>query len=1095
MAGPDEEFTLDATMAQGAELISQAKVLSSNTQEAPKLPGYTLQGRLGAGTFGEAWAGIQLSTSQKVAVKIFSRHQAMDWNLFRAEVQRLMEVAEHPNVVTLLDANLENTPPFFVMPLLGGSLADSDLSLRVRAGKLVRSETEKTAQQPQAPLTRDFVSQVADWLEQICHGLGYIHSRGILHGDLKPANLLLDSEGRVRLADFGQSFATQAGGYNLGTLGYMPPEQILRALDQGAAAPGPRWDIYALGATAYRLLAGVVPRMEMRTRTNISTATVRERLHYAFEVSQAPLQPLRQLAPQVDRELAAIIEGCLEPLPHFRYADTEAVVEDLSRRRQGLPLNVRRPWTVAYHLGLMLRRNPIPVAVGLLFSLLLLGTISLGWREVSQERKLVEQRQQALEGTSKELDEKAKQLHEELNGFRQIETTVGMAADDRGQRAEAVLWWAQALRHAPDSVALPYLLGTYEYPLTTYRDWPQPVQGLAMSSSGTLLACRMPGGNLQILQNDQWHLARQEPEVTQMAFHPTREKLSSAGVSGQIIDWDGQWLASQQHWFVPAQRLQSGLTPSPTLTCSLLSYSPDGSRLFAANGAGQCHLWPDDRAFHVTGKPLAVHFSADGRRLVVVTDQRQASVWSDQGQLIGPSLSAQSARLDPQGRNILWIDPRGEAFKMTLPDGAKQTLGRAQSVAYLGTTALTDGWLKGWERTQFSPDGSCLAAIQGGRLQLFDSRTHRPISAQLLHARPILDLAMSADGARVASSDGSLRVFDRRFPFGWERHLASTGNDFLLSPKEVAVRRGNQIVELARENGKLLKSQLVPLGAGWAYNNSRLVVNAHGPIYPIPEGDGVLRGNGRQVTRQTGQKSETITLAHPALAFVSVGDQPLAWTRAGLEWGNLKLAGAFDRVIPFVNRALVVEGESLSLIGKVEASDRPHYLNKTLQWKAGARVEAVDTVGEKLLCGLKQGGCRLWLLKPYFLESDHPGEPLQMLAQLPHGHSLKAVSLAPDGTLAATVDTQNQLRLWLLGTQPQSLNLPDALAHPRAPIQRVQLDGPHSLWVQYANSLVHWKMNTIPAEQVVARVERWTGLRLGPSGEVLHLSPAEWSKL
>jgi len=1074
MAGPDEEFTLDATMAQGAELISQAKVLSSNAQEAPKLPGYTLQGRLGAGTFGEAWAGVQLSTGQKVAVKIFSRHQAMDWNLFRAEVQRLMEVAEHPNVVTLLDANLENTPPFFVMPLLGGSLADSDLSLRVRSGKL----------------TRDFVAQVADWLEQICHGLGYIHSRGILHGDLKPANLLLDGEGRVRLADFGQSFATQAGGYNLGTLGYMPPEQILRALDQGPAAPGPRWDIYALGATAYRLLAGVVPRMDLRTRTNFSTATVRERLHYAFEVSQAPLQPLRELAPQVDREFAAIIEGCLEPLPHFRYADTEAVLEDLTRWRQGLPLNVRRPWTVAYQLGLMLRRNPMPVAVGVLFSLLLLGTISLAWREVSQERKLVEQRQQALEGTSKELDDKAKQLHEELNGFRQIETTVGMAADARGQRAEAVLWWAQALRHAPDSIILPYLLGTYEYPLATFREWPQPVQGLAMSPSGRLLACRFAGGELEILQDDQWHRAQHRPEVTQLAFHPTRPELSSAGGSGQVLGWDGSWAPRQQHWFLPPEGLLGALTPAQRLNCALLSYSADGSRLLAASEAGQCHLWPADRTFQVAGKPLAARFSADGRRLVVVTDRQQLSIWSDLGKSAGLTLPASAACLDPHGQHILWIDPSGEAFEMAVSGGPRRSLGKARSLAYRGTTAVTDGWLKGWPRTQFSPDGSCLAAIQGRRLQLFDSRSQRPISAQLLHARPILHLAMSADGARVASSDGSLRVFDRSFQFGWEQKLRTPASDFLLGPQQVAVRRGNQTVELSRENGKLLKSRLTRPGSGWTYGKSGLILNPDGPIYQIPGGE-LLRGNGRRVSNGSQQSN----LAYPALGFVSIGAQPLAWTKAGLEWGNLRLAGAFDQVIPFVNRALVVQGDSLSLVSKIEANDRPHYLHKAFQWKAGARVEAVDTVGEKLLCGLQQGGCKLWQVNPYFLESEHPGEPLQLLAHLRHSRALKAVSLSPDASLAATVDSQNELRLWMLGAEPLNLNLPNALAHPRATIERVQMDGAYSLWVQYADTLVHWQLNAIPADKAVARVERWTGLRLGPSGQVIQLTPQEWSQL
>jgi serine/threonine protein kinase len=745
MAGSEAEFTLDATLAQGAELISQARSLSVEGSEIPKLPGYTIQSRLGAGTFGEAWAGVQLSTGQKVAIKIFSRHQAMDWDLFRAEVQRLMEVAEHPNVVTLLDANLENVPPFFVMPLLGGSLADPEL--------------DSTAS------PADFIAQVASWLEEICKGLAYIHSKGILHGDLKPANLLLDSEGRVRLADFGQSFATQTGGYNLGTLGYMPPEQVLRGLGQGSEEPNARWDVYALGATAYRLLGKQVPRMDARTRPGIHSNTLRERLQFAFKVTQAPLRPLRDLIPQIDPALASIIEGCLEPLPQFRYANTEEILVDLARRREQLPLYILQPWSNLYRARLFINRNPRPFAVGALSLLLLLGTMALGWMQVEQERSEVAKREERLLSAQKEVEKAAGNLKQQVNGFAQLEEKLATVAERQGERAKAMLWWAQSLQHRPKSETVRNSLESYRYPLQQYLggDASRVSSALAITPGGKLVALGSAQGRIDLLANQRHQVLAMAPEVCSLAARSDGQELASGGNNGQILLWrkddEGTWKASQSRWFVRPASLLSSSVPPESLRCSQLVYSPDGKRLLAVNAEGRCLVWPGG-SFQLPSPPLLATFSSTGEKILLATQGGHLRLWSPQGRPLTPEMNGTLGCLNPAEDRILRIDSEGQAIESDLGGRTLRSLGPARNVAYAGGKPVTDGWLRGYSSSRFSADGRTLTALSDHQVRVFDSRSHQPLSASLEHPGRVQHVALSNDGQILVTSDGDLRIFD-----------------------------------------------------------------------------------------------------------------------------------------------------------------------------------------------------------------------------------------------------------------------------------------------------------------------------------------------
>jgi serine/threonine protein kinase len=329
----------EGTVFQSEEDQLLAKV-ESLPEEPPELEGYELESRLGEGSFGEVWKGRQTRTGQTVAVKIL-RNSGLDWKLLERETERLREVAEHPYVVTLLDADLKGQPAYIVMPFLkNGSLAE--------------------VKNPE-------LHQVEEWISQVTQALAYTHDKGILHCDIKPSNILLDDEGRARLVDFGQAVKSDDGEANYGTLGYMPPEQV-----EPDATPSALWDMYALGATAYRLLSSRHPRV---TSENISTwqqsGFSRETAqHYAEHLRTTPLEWLHHVNPVVDEDLAFAVMRCLVPTPSKRMQSASALLGELEKRRSNLPLESARPWKLSYRSKRWVRRNKLILTLFFIITLI-----------------------------------------------------------------------------------------------------------------------------------------------------------------------------------------------------------------------------------------------------------------------------------------------------------------------------------------------------------------------------------------------------------------------------------------------------------------------------------------------------------------------------------------------------------------------------------------------------------------------------------------------------------------------------------------------------------------------------------------------------
>ncbi len=341
------------------------------------IPGYVLTACLGRGAYGQVWQAVRVSTGQDVAVKIFTHPGAIDWHYLQREVDLLLRVAEHPHIVTLLDANFQNVPPFYAMALL-------------RSGSLAQFC------HPHKRLAD--VEQGARWLEQIAQALEFAHGKGLLHCDIKPGNVLLDEEHHVRLADFGQSQLRGEAARSLGTLNYMAPEQAAVAGGAHPANASVSWDIYGLGATLYAVLSGQPPHsQESLLQTLSGLVDVEARLaQYRQHVVNTPIIPLRGLNRGVDSDLAYIIEHCLHPDPEARYRSIGELVADLQRRRAVRPL-LCRPHTGPYVVQRFVRRS-LGVILIALAGILALGAIgAIGYFKVQAEMEALRSKDSELE--------------------------------------------------------------------------------------------------------------------------------------------------------------------------------------------------------------------------------------------------------------------------------------------------------------------------------------------------------------------------------------------------------------------------------------------------------------------------------------------------------------------------------------------------------------------------------------------------------------------------------------------------------------------------------------------------------------------------
>lgn len=301
------EAAFDRTLTQSDEDLRLARERSLQPTRPPlQVPGYRAERFLGAGAYGQVWVAVDTNTGRRVAIKFYLHRGGLDWTILTREVERLALLFADRYVVQLIEVGWDSDPPYFVMEYLEhGSLAD-----RLDAG----------------PLS---VREATDLFREVAIGLVHAQGKGILHCDLKPANVLLDQDGRPRLADFGQSRLSHEQSPSLGTLFYMAPEQA-----DLQAVPDARWDVYALGALLYSMLTGGPPYRSEEALAQIQQAEGLEEqlLRYRRWIEQSPRPKAHRRLGGVDRALSDIIHRCLSVDPHKRYANPQAVLDALHAR-------------------------------------------------------------------------------------------------------------------------------------------------------------------------------------------------------------------------------------------------------------------------------------------------------------------------------------------------------------------------------------------------------------------------------------------------------------------------------------------------------------------------------------------------------------------------------------------------------------------------------------------------------------------------------------------------------------------------------------------------------------------------------------------
>jgi eukaryotic-like serine/threonine-protein kinase len=412
-AHPNLRDDLEEFFASHDEMERRAAPLRAEAERATPSPSLALQlpadlGQLGdfrllreigRGGMGVVYEAEQISLRRRVALKVLPFAAALDPRQLQRFKNEALAAAHlrHENIVPVHAVGEERGVHFYAMQFIEGrSLAALIGELRVEGGRWRVEGEEKPSTLHPPPSTphpspstlhpppegsRCYYDWVANLGRQAALALEHAHTVGIVHRDVKPANLLLDPQGQLWIADFGLAqMAGDAGltvtGELLGTLRYASPEQVLAR----RGVVDHRSDVYSLGATLYELLT-LRPLFESRDRNELLRQIADEE----------PCSP-RSLHPSVPRELETVVLKALGKEPSERYSTARELADDLQRFLDNRPILARRP-TSMERLWKLARRHPTLVGAGLVVLLLLLAGSLLSTFLIrnEQERTLAEQ--------------------------------------------------------------------------------------------------------------------------------------------------------------------------------------------------------------------------------------------------------------------------------------------------------------------------------------------------------------------------------------------------------------------------------------------------------------------------------------------------------------------------------------------------------------------------------------------------------------------------------------------------------------------------------------------------------------------------------
>jgi WD40 repeat protein len=680
----DEEISREISAPAVARLIGAGEAGEEDVRAllgraAPEelkgvLLGEYLVGRVvGRGGFASVHEGRQIRTGKRVAVKIL--HDGMSEEVkerFRKEAA-LLSSFSHENIVQVIGhAEATWSPPRlfsleseeWYREFAKGSKTRTFIALEWIDGATLEEAYRREADRPDA-------RTIAGWFEQAARGLAAVHAAGLVHGDVKPENLMVTKSGAVKLMDFGVAREEGTEIAELGTLPYMAPE-TLRSL-RAAELVGPRADVYGLAATFYELFT----RARLYEHDRRSAELVRK-----DKLDGVPPEKPRAL----DWALEQILLGGLAPEPDDRYRDAIALHRDLARYLGDEPIGHRRP-SVARRAALVYRRHRrVGQALIAIVISSLLGTAE--WvRAVRAERAETTRARDRATTEASRAEAKANEARATLAEIYEEQARDRMTARD-AERALAYVGAAAELGRSGETLAL--------------------LADRAASSLGGL------DGSIEVPARDllradfsfdgAWLYTSERSEIVSAYDTHTHRRLwtrpggtaFSSGAGPRILVSPVKKSTSAVELLdLEGKRIAELARPDRDLSGS---FSPDGAWVATYGGRkGVVRLWAAESGAFSGEVALSeslswVSFSDRGETLALLGDRGTLSFFD-----VGSRRVLSSARA-PEGASAVLFHPDGSAFVVTVGEIVRwdpksgRALGSIRASGVLGSVSrLAEG--------------------------------------------------------------------------------------------------------------------------------------------------------------------------------------------------------------------------------------------------------------------------------------------------------------------------------------------------------------------------------------------------------------------